>query len=210
MNHKESISEEQLDFLREMMNIGAGNAATALEQLLHCRVEMRMPRIITSSAPDAPFVTDNSSPPVLCVKMGMVGDVTGDLFFIVPDEHRRHLTRLAERASTGVEKRGPDVDLFPLTEVGNIVAGVFLTAIHEFCRLKIYHSVPIPAIDMALSVLDETIVTLSRQTQSLWTEVELVIDESQIRAFVVMILAEQSMKTLIDSIGQAKMAYGLE
>lgn len=100
MDEKEKLlSEEQLDFLGEMMNIGAGNAVTAFTQMLQCEVDVRIPRVHVLSVPQVPSVLSEPSLPVACVKMRMLGKVVGDLFFIVPDEQKMLLIRLAERAS---------------------------------------------------------------------------------------------------------------
>lgn len=208
MNNQELLSEEQVDFLREMMNIGAGNAAAALNQMLRCEVNVRIPTVHVLPVPKAPSVLGDPSLPVACVRMGMVGDVVGELFFIVPAEQRANLTHLAELAMLGAAKRGPDLDLSVLTEIGNILAGVYLTAIHDFCRLNIYHTAPVIAIDMIQSLLDESIVALSRQVQALiLIENEFIVEERRIRTFLLLIPAVESVSTLVDSVEGARMAY---
>jgi chemotaxis protein CheC len=205
MKNQQLLSEEQVDFLREMMNIGAGNAATALGQMLRCEVNVKIPTVHVLPAPKAPSVLGDPSLPVACVRMGIVGDVVGELFFIVPAEQRANLTHLAERA-VGMRR---SEDLSALTEIGNILAGVYLTAIHDFCQLNIYHTVPMIAIDMIQALLDESIASLSRQVQTLiLIENEFIVEEKRIRTFLLMIPAVQSVKTLVDSIVGARMAHG--
>lgn len=89
--------------------------------------------------------------------MGIVGNVRGNLFFIVPHEHKAGLMTLAERARPGFGKvkMGHDESVFE--EIGNIMAGVYLTAIHDFTGLNIYHTVPCMSTDMLLSLIDENI-----------------------------------------------------
>ena len=105
MNDEEKfLSEEQIDFLTEMMNIGAGNAATALSQMLKCEAEMKIPSVRALQSPKVSFLLEDPSLPVACVRMDMVGDVAGNIFFIVPDEQKTKLIRLMERASGMGEK----------------------------------------------------------------------------------------------------------
>ena len=209
MNDREQLlSEEQIDFLTEMMNIGAGNAATALSQMLRSEVNVVIPAVHVLPVTQAPSVLGNPSLPVTCVRMGMVGDAAGNLFFIVPEEHKVKLTHLIQRAMPGPKNRDTDIDLSVLTEVGNIIAGVYLTAVHDFCKLNIYHTVPTVAIDMIQSLLDETLVRLSRQVQTaIMIENEFIIEKERIRTFLLVIPSMESIKILVDSIGQAKMAY---
>lgn len=164
---EEVLSEEQLDFLAEMMNVGIGNAAAALEQLLQCQVEVNIPKVSFFPASRISTYFQNPSTPVACVKMGMVGDVVGDLFFISPEEERNHLIHLAEEATPGSEKAKQEFaatrewDASVLTEVANITAGAYLLAIYEFSRLNLYHTVPALSIDMIQAILDES---LARRT----------------------------------------------
>ena len=41
----EKMSREYFDILKELGNIGAGNATTALAQMLQCKVDMRVPQV---------------------------------------------------------------------------------------------------------------------------------------------------------------------
>ena len=43
----ESISTQYFDVLKELGNIGAGNATTALASLLQCKVDMKVPQVLT-------------------------------------------------------------------------------------------------------------------------------------------------------------------
>ena len=91
------ITEEQIDFIREMMNIGAGNAATALQQLLQCPVDLVIPRVHVLPAAQASSILGNPASLVACVRMGMVGDIGGAIFFIVPEKSREYLVSMAEK-----------------------------------------------------------------------------------------------------------------
>lgn len=220
MGEKEKwLSEEQLDFLSEMMNVGAGNAATALTKMLQCTVDLRIPRVHVLAAPQVPLVLSDPSQPVACVRMCMVGEVIGDLFFIVPDDQKIALIRLAERASGlrnaefGVRNsksaiRNPNSeDLSVLAEIGNILAGVYLAAIHDFCKLNIYHTVPRVAIDMSQSLLDEPLATMSREIEEVIMVVnDFITADGNITTYFMAIPSPQSVKTLVDSIDEARNA----
>lgn len=217
MNDKERLlSEEQLDFLAEMMNIGAGNAATALTQMLRCPVNLLIPEVHVLPVPEVPPILGDPSLPVVCVRMGMVGDVSGDLFFIVEEKCMKDLIRVAEKATPGTSQSwsaGPknrelnDLKLSVIEEIGNIVGGVYLTAVHDFCKLNIYHTVPTVAIDMIQALLDQKLVALSRQVQTIiLIENEFIVEENHIRTFLMVVPSTESVNKLVNSIGQAKIA----
>lgn len=212
MNEQQLFSEEQLDFLCEMMNIGVGNAAVAFTQLLQQEVDVKLPVVQTVPVAQVAFTLDDPATPVVCVKMTMVGDVTGDLFFVVLDEDRTELTRLVQRATPGPNTQGAELEVTVLAEVGNIIAGVCLAAIHDFCKLNIYHTVPTVAIDMVQSLLDQSLSTLSRQGQTMVvieTEFDMA-SERRFRTFFLLLPSARSLQTLVDSIAQARMAYGAD
>jgi len=215
-DEKQLLSAEQVDFLTEMMNIGAGNAATALTQVLQCRVDIVVPRVLVITDAQELSILTSPSLPVVCARMGMVGDVSGGLFLIVPEEQKEDLIRLAEQAMTGTghslragltNQESDDLKLSVIAEIGNIVAGVYLTAVHDFCKLNIYHTVPTVATDMVQALLDESLVRLSRQVQHIIVvENEFMVKEKLIKTFLVMIPSVESVNILVNSIGQARMA----
>ncbi len=213
---KQLLSEEQTDFLTEIMNIGAGHAATALTQVLQCRVDIVIPRVLVITDAHELSILTSPSLPVVCARMSMVGDVSGGLFLIVPEEQKEDLIRLAEQAMTGAShswrvgktsQESDDLKLSVIAEISNIVAGVYLTAVHDFCKLNIYHTVPTVATDMVQALLDESLVRLSRQVQHIIViENEFMVEEKLIRIFLVMIPSVESVNILVNSIGQARMA----
>jgi chemotaxis protein CheC len=207
------FTEEQMDFIQEMMNIGAGNAVTALHQLLQCPVNLIMSRVHVQPVTQVSSIFDNPLLLVACVRMGMVGNISGTMFFIVPEESRKELVSLAEKALPGLselpgwkpEEGEPSV----VIEIGNILCGVYLTAIHDFCGLNIYHTVPVLAIDMIQPLLDETLINISLQAQMVIViENEFAIEEHHIRTLLLMSSSADSAKPMIDALGQAKKAYG--
>ena len=213
---KQLLSPEQVDFLTEMMNIGAGHAATALTQVLQCQVDIVIPRVFVITDAQELSILTSPSLPVVCARMGMVGDVSGGLFLIVPEEQKEDLIRLAEQAMTGTgqswragktSQESDDLKLSVIAEIGNIIAGVYLTAVHDFCRLNVYHTVPTVATDMVQALLDESLVRLSRQVQHIIVvENEFMVEEKLIKTFLVMIPSVESVNILVNSIGQARMA----
>jgi len=195
------------------MNIGAGSAATALSQMLGCKVELEIPKVLALAHADLIPILQDPSRPVTGVRMRLLGDIVGEAFFIVPEEHQIHLIQLAESASGVPSEASPHTQirdphsesLSALAELGNIMVGVYLTAIHDFCQLNIYHSVPTLAIDMAGSLVDEALSAATRQVQTLLVENRFNLAEEQvIRTFLLIIPAGPSVRVLADSIEQAK------
>lgn len=211
MNKREKVSEEKMDYLREMMNIAAGNAATALSQILNCEVDVKMPEVFVLPVSKVSSIFKDPSTPVLCVKTEMVGDVTGTMFFIVPNEQKKNLLKLLKQSLTGGLRKSLPVDSTAIEEIGNIIAGVFLTAIHDFSRLNIYHTVPVLAIDMVQSLLDEAIISHSSKINEIVViENEFIIKEGNVRTILFVIPLVESIEVLFGSIDAARKKYGMQ
>ena len=140
------------------------------------------------------------------VSMNMIGDLKGKLFYLVQDERKERLVEIMQNASAGRRKqRGVAVDLTVLEELGNILAGVFLVSIHDFCRLNIYHTVPELRIDMIRALLDEAIASTTTGTSRIiLIESEFVIKGENISTFFLIIPDRDSIHKFVDSIEDAR------
>lgn len=205
------LADEQLDFLKEMMNIGGGNAVTALSQMLGAGTEVKTAAVYSLPPKKVPASLGDPALPVACVKMDLIGDVRGNIFFIVSDKEKVELVHMAEKTLIGHIRTGP-LDTSALEEIGNVMAGVYLTAIHDFCKLNIYHTVPILAIDMMQSLLDEALANMGRQAENIivvehefaiLAEGKIVTAGKHIRSFVLLLPSPESIKTLVDSVKNA-------
>lgn len=202
------IAKEEMDFLREIINIGTGNAAGALEQLLGARINVEIPVVKIINHAELSSVINSPDKPVLGVKMGIVGNVTGNLFFIVPHEHKAGLMTLAERARPAFGKAKMERDGSVIEEIGNIMSGVYLTAIHDFTGLNIYHTVPCMSTDMLLSLIDESIADKMRAASDyILIENSFRVDGKPIlkaQVFFIMILSIDSIRSFLDSMQTAR------
>lgn len=211
MNEQTLLSEEQIDFLSEMMNIGAGNSVEALSQLLQTPVDVKIPKLDVFPIEKMPSVFSDSSLPFAATAMGMVGDIKGYLFSLVAEEEKNDFIELARKASPGYRDESPEEEMSVLMEVSNILAGVFLAAIHDFCKLNIYQTVPTLKVDMFQALMDSAIVDVSRETASIIViEVEFLISERVLKIFFLMIPTGGSLKRLVDSIKKVREMYGFK
>lgn len=202
---EEYLTADQLDYLREMMNIGSGHVAGALTQLLGCEVDMKVTKLHIAPFAGVAAAIGNPSGPVAGVRMEMVGDVKGYLYFIVTDENKKLLIELAEKTLLGAAHHASSPDLSVLLEIGNILSGVHLVSLHDFCGLNIYHSVPVLAIDMIQALLDEAIVIAGRKKPLVvLVQEEFIVVRKNIRTFFLLIPFAEHLQTLADSIGAAR------
>ncbi|KQY83140.1 CheY-P-specific phosphatase CheC [Paenibacillus sp. Root52] len=143
----------QMDVLKEVGNIGAGNAATALSQLLNRPIDMGVPTVQMLPFEDVSEKVGGDERIVVTVFLRVEGEAPGNLFFMMtPEAAKMLLNRLA-----GFDFREgfdfTDMEQSALSEIGNILAGSYLSSLADFTKLSMYPTVPGLAIDMAGAIL---------------------------------------------------------
>ncbi|MFD0869168.1 CheY-P phosphatase CheC [Chlamydia abortus] len=153
MNPLKPMAEFQMDVLREVGNIGAGHAATALSKLLGRPVDMRVPQVKMVPFEQISDSVGGAEQVVIAIFLRVEGDVPGNLFFIFSKGSAKQL--LGSLVAGGMEGEGEfsEMELSALQEIGNILAGSYLTSLAELTQLDMVPSVPSLAIDMAGAIL---------------------------------------------------------
>ncbi|WP_199617998.1 chemotaxis protein CheC [Paenibacillus alkalitolerans] len=153
MSHIGRLGDYQLDVLKEVGNIGAGHAATALSSLLQKPVDMLIPRVNFVPFDEIADRVGGSEAVVVAVFLRVEGDAPGNMFFIVTAESaRRLLSRVSPNGSSG-DSMFSEMEISALSEIGNILAGSYLSSLGDFTRLRMSPSVPSLAVDMAGAIL---------------------------------------------------------
>lgn len=148
------LSGLQLDALREIGNIGAGNAATALAQMVNAKIEMTVPRVSILSLADVPELLGGADSHVVGIYLRVQGSIGANILFVLPIDNARLLVDMLMAAPSGSTRDFSEIELSALQEVGNIVAATYLNAMVMFTQLKMVPSVPASGIDMAGAILD--------------------------------------------------------
>jgi chemotaxis protein CheC len=203
-------TDEEIDFLTEMMNIGSGNAGTVFSQLLQCKVDMRIPKLyIISATEDVSSIFRDESRRFSCVKMSMIGDIRGNISFIVAEKQSEELIHIAKKAMLGPEEflEERDFGSSVLSEIGNILARVYLAAIYNFCRLSIFHTIPGFSV-IASSALLEGIFKERSNSLVVLIENEFVIEKENITSYMFINTSDCYIEKLKSSIKEAKRMYG--
>ena len=152
MDDLRNLKPNQLDALREVANIGAGHAATALSQMIGVTIMISVPTINVSRLEDVPMQVSEPEEPVAAVLMHMMGDLTGRTLLVFP----RHT---AIRLASMLLRRPPDGDGFSemeqsaIKEAGNILSSAYMNALSDFMGMMLLPSPPSLAVDMSTAVL---------------------------------------------------------
>ena len=149
----EQVTENYYDVLKEIGNIGAGNAMTALSQMLQCKVDMKVPQVSLLEFSAVGEIMGGEEQIMLAVFLGVEGDITGSMMFMVEEQSARHLI---QKITMGMLPQGTEFEemgLSAMKEVGNIITGAYLNSLSTLTNLKIFPTPPALTIDMAGAIL---------------------------------------------------------
>ena len=148
----------ELDVLKEVGNIGAGNAATALSTLLDKPVDMAVPKVSLLPFEEVAERVGGSEQIVIAVFLRVEGESPGNLFFLIKEESAKGMLQgllsFDEHSSDGYT----EMELSALCEIGNILTGSYLSSLADFIGLSMAPSVPAIALDMAGAILSYGLV----------------------------------------------------
>lgn len=144
----------ELDALKEVSNIGAGNAATALAHILSDRVTMTVPQLRIIPIHDLSSFLGDLEAEAVGVLMTFYGDLDGMLLYLLERPQAVSLLKLLRNSPAEDEHGALDaMDLSALEEIGNIVAGAYINALADLTGFRIALTAPALAIDMIGALL---------------------------------------------------------
>lgn len=152
-NNEDSMSDFEFDVLTEIGNIGAGNATTALSQLINAKIDMYVPQVKLLTFSELAEIIGGAETLVAGILLNLTGDITGSMLFILESSDARRLVQQLMGCGGNEDKLFSDLEKSALQEIGNIISGAYLSAISSLTKLTISVSVPSLAFDMAGAIL---------------------------------------------------------
>ncbi|MET1015092.1 MAG: chemotaxis protein CheC [Paenisporosarcina sp.] len=164
MGIHQNITSMHLDVLKEIGNIGAAHAATALSSLLNKKIDMNVPKVEMVSFDDMMDLAGGPDNVVTAIYLRIEGDVSGSMFFILPIEQSNAFIQNLIQDTTFDFKNPPlsEIGISAMQELGNILSGSYLSALSDFTGLKIYPTVPALTVDMVGAIISFGLVELSQ------------------------------------------------
>jgi len=197
------LKDNELDILREIGNIGAGNAVTALAKLLNKRIEMSVPRIKILDFKEIPEILGDPEMLVTGILLSMNGDLTGNILFILRLEAAHALVNiLMSKQDTNDGIQFDEIEVSALKETGNILAGSYLSALSTMLNLNITPSTPELCVDMAGAILSVPAIAFGSWGESvLYIENKFTDGNQNIGGEFFLIPDVQSYETLLKALG---------
>lgn len=152
MDYK-NLTSLQLDALKEVANIGTGNSATALSQLLGKKIDMSVPHI--NIVPFEEIMNEIGEEIAVGVLVRVLGDTPGNILFIL---NKSTALDLVQRLTGMEEEELSEMGNSVMCEVGNIISTSYMNAIAKFTNLTIIPSVPAVSYDLLGAILSTTFI----------------------------------------------------
>jgi len=153
MEDVRDLKELQLDALREVANIGAGHAATALSQMTNRTIMIAVPEVNVRALEDVTDLVGSPDTVIAAVMMHMMGDLTGRTLVLFPEGSARTLCDILLRRQGGATSEFGAMEQSGIKEAGNILSGAYMNALSDFMGIMLLPSPPSLAIDMSRAVL---------------------------------------------------------
>jgi chemotaxis protein CheC len=147
------LKDIQLDALKEVANIGACHAATALSELTNEKVMVNVPVIRINPIEDVFSLVAKPNEVVASVLIYFLGDMTGRTLLLFPQEAAWHLTDCLMHQPLGTTKKFGELEESALKEVSNVLTCAYMNSLGDLLDLVVVPSVPSMAVDMASAVL---------------------------------------------------------
>ena len=153
------LDEISRDILKEIGNIGTGNAVTALSQMLMHPVDISVPDLKILKYQEVCSLLDSADELQTGIMVGVGGEMEGMFLFLLSET----FTMMVLNKILGEEEReflNPgEMERSLICELGNIMCGSYINALASVMDLKLEVSVPDVCIDMGGAILS---VPLSR------------------------------------------------
>lgn len=194
------VSEVYFDVLKEIGNIGAGNATTALAQLLQCKVDMKVPQVKLLQFKELGSLMGGEDQVMIGIYLAVEGDITGSIMFIMTNGTGKHLTEKLMGMKSDSDQFN-EMELSALREVGNIITGSYLNSLSMMTNLKIYPSVPELCIDMAGAILSVPAIEFGTIGDDILLIQTQFLDEVELNGYFILIPDLESYEKILSSLG---------
>ena len=148
-----NLSTLQLDALKEVSNIGAGNAATALSMMIGKKVDMTVPAVNIVRLED--IVEENGECEVAGTVVRVLGDIAGNILLVFEKPTAENIIeKLVGSKQSPESEMGSSV----LCEIANIISASYMNSISQLTNLAMAPSVPATSYDMLGAILTTTFI----------------------------------------------------
>ena len=199
LNNMEGV---YFDVLREIGNIGAGNATTALAQMIGTKVDMHVPKVDLLDFSEVGEAMGGEEQLMAGIYQIVEGDISGSIMFLL--EEKSAITLISKlMGSPEVDNASEfgEMELSALKEIGNIITGSYLSSLSMLTNLKIIASIPAISIDMCGSILSVPAIEFGEVGDKMLLIQTEFSDDMKLTGFFILVPDLESYDKILGSLG---------
>ena len=196
------LTPAQLDAMREIGNIGAGNSATALSQIVNKKIDMNVPRVSIIPIEDVPDLVGGPDALIVAVFLRVYGKAPANILFLMPKKNAFFLADDLMGRPHGTTQELDEMSVSAIKEVGNILSGSYLNAFSHFTGISMLPSIPSLAMDMAGAILNVVLIQLGQMgDRAMVIETNFLAEDDSINGHFFLVPDPGSLGTIVKAVG---------
>ncbi|MBQ3161379.1 MAG: chemotaxis protein CheC [Oscillospiraceae bacterium] len=198
----EQLQDMHLDVLKEIGNIGSGNAASALAELIQCDTDITVPTVRMLDFSEAVNFLGGPENVAIGMLVGIRGDITGMMLYVLQHSFASKMTSTLFGSEIEDLTNMNEMETSFISEVGNIMAASYVNAISQLTGMMIDISVPNMTVDMVGAILSVPAVEFAQVgNKVLFIDDGFVIGDGEIKSNMILVPEMQSLETLFTRLG---------
>ena len=196
------INETHIDVLKEIANIGSGNAVSSLSRMLDHRVNVSIPYIGIKGFNEAAEALGGADAVMVGTLLMLMESLQGMMMFLLPVEVAIDVVNMLMYSDIKSYSEIDEIGFSALNEISNIMSASFVGAIAEMSGLIIDISPPEATLDMLGSILSVPSIYFAKMSDSLLLiQNELEIADKTAKASILLLPDMPSLEKLMKSLG---------
>lgn len=204
-DNSNSLGLLQSSAVKELANIGLGNAMTALSNLTGRYFDMTVPNIDTVNLDQIPELIDDPMGVSVGIYMPVEGDVCGHMAFLWPWSAGTSIWKMLVGSAPETPEGIDELYASTTLEIGNIIGSSFLNAISDMANLKLHATPPLFSLDHTASICSSVVAEAQlSEVTALFIETEIFEIEneaSDVRGFFLFIPNKDGLDRIFDNLG---------
>lgn len=202
----EELSDTEFDVLKEISNIGTGNAATAISKLLGGRVDIKVPDIRFLQFSELPEIIGGAENEVIGILVSLENDIDGMMMFVMDKPSASVIVnRILNRDNEELGQEMSEMEISVLSEFGNIILGSYLSAISRLTGMVVSPSVPALSDDMAGAILSVPAIEFGKMSDRvLLIRSEFLSESGQAKGFFILVPTLKGFDNIFKRLGLKK------
>ncbi len=200
----DNVNSMYMDVLKELGNIGAGNATTAIASMLNLTIDMKVPKVELKAVEDLGGAICPEEETIVGIFLEVQHDISGSMMFLMRLDSAHYLVDRLMGGMGGFsedETMFSEMELSAMKEIGNIIAGSYLSALSTMTNLVITPSIPYISVDMAAAILSVPAIQFGQfGDNALLIETEFG-DDVMIEGYFILLPDEDSYDKILQSLG---------